>query len=91
MEHLKPQNHILESILKLNNRIKELIAEAGIAMIPNSHPISIVGLVTDLEKFAELIIKECCQLNYDFNESYRSACEVNSEIRNHFGVKDESI
>jgi hypothetical protein len=39
----------------MNQRIKELAEQAGIAMIPNSHPISITGLTTDLEKFAELL------------------------------------
>jgi len=39
------------------------------------------------EKFAELIVKDCCQFNYDFLESYREASEVNSKIRKHFGVE----
>ena len=39
------------------------------------------------DKFAELIVQECCQFNYDFLESYREACEVNSKIREHFGVE----
>jgi hypothetical protein len=39
-----------------------------------------------LEKFAELIVKECCQFNYDFLESYSEASDVNSKIREHFRV-----
>lgn len=39
------------------------------------------------EKFAELIIHECCQINYDFLESYRQSSEVNDVIKKHFGVK----
>jgi len=41
-----------------------------------------------LQKFAELIVKECCQFNYDFLESYSEASEVNSKIRTHFGVEE---
>ena len=40
------------------------------------------------QKFAELIVQECCQFNYDFLESYTEACEVNSKIREHFGVEE---
>jgi hypothetical protein len=40
------------------------------------------------QKFAELIVAECCSFNYDFLESYREACEVNDKIRKHFGVEE---
>lgn len=42
-----------------------------------------------IAKFAELIVKECCQANYDFLESYREACEINSQIREIFGLEND--
>ena len=38
-------------------------------------------------EYGKRIVKECCQMNYDFLESYREACEINERIREHFGVK----
>lgn len=38
------------------------------------------------QKLAELIVKECCNFNYDFLESYSEACEVNTRIRKHLGI-----
>ena len=75
----------------MNERIKEIAKEAGIAMIPNSHPISITGLTTDLEKFAELIVRECMAMcktavgNADYNTG-RLHCLNN--IKEHFGVAE---
>jgi hypothetical protein len=71
----------------MNERIRELAKQAlkqpdtdndGLTVFDND----------ELEKFAELIVKECCNFNYDFLESYREACEVNSKIREHFGVEE---
>jgi len=42
----------------------------------------------DAEKFAGMIVRECCQFNYDFLESYSEASEVNGKIREHFGVEE---
>jgi hypothetical protein len=54
----------------------------------NNHEVVVKLLEGDaLKKFAELIVAECCNFNYDFLESYREACEVNSKIREHFGVE----
>ena len=39
----------------MNERIKELAKQAGLALIPNTKPISWFGLAADLERFAELI------------------------------------
>jgi hypothetical protein len=73
----------------MNKRIKELAEQAGHRFIPssNSGPLRVECLTPELEKFAELIVKDCCQFNYDFLESYREASEVNSKIRKHFGVE----
>ena len=64
----------------MNERIKELAMQAGWD--------GFEALDERNQKFAELIVRECCQFNYDFLESYREACEVNGEIREHFGVEE---
>ena len=60
----------------MNERIRELAHEAG---LPTYNP---SGIPTKLEKFAELIVKECCQkLEND------GMVEVAMEIKEHFGVE----
>jgi len=82
----------------MNKRIKELAIQAGIAMIPNSHPISITGLTTDLEKFAELIVRECLDIASEirgeprtdthFVIGYDLACKRMVEaFKEHFGIE----
>lgn len=70
----------------MNERIKELLAQAGYKPLPGFDFANSLEEVF-LQKFAELIVQECCQFNYDFLESYREACEVNSKIREHFGIE----
>lgn len=68
----------------MNERIKLLATQAGFQSYITTHEED----VAMFEKFAELIVKECCNFNYDFLESYREACEVNGKIREHFGVEE---
>jgi hypothetical protein len=74
----------------MNERIQELADQAGIhfgrSATLDGNNIARFVTTSDMEKFAELIVAECCNFNYDFLESYREACEVNSKIREHFGV-----
>ncbi len=70
----------------MNERIKELAEQAGV--IPG-----VMGLnrftYFDTEKFAELIVRECCGAA---NEWYQKHNELHwdpaQHIRNHFGVKE---
>jgi hypothetical protein len=79
----------------MNKRIRELHMQAQQEAF--SEPIDIENCAVEdikgfsqqvYEKFAELIVKECCQFNYDFLESYSEASDVNSKIREHFGVEE---
>jgi len=72
----------------MNERIQELAEQAVIQAneVFDQKGKDYLGIV--MEKFAELIVAECCNFNYDFLESYREACEVNSKIREHFGVEE---
>lgn len=81
----------------MNEKIKELAEQTGIYMIPNSKPISIGGSVADLEKFAELIVRECmlqCAKVEDDDElsDYEGGFKDGAllcyqEIKEHFGIK----
>ena len=63
----------------MNEQIKELAEQAGIVMIPNSKPISIQGLVTELDKFAELIVKECINREELLGAIARGWCSEKNE------------
>jgi len=61
----------------MNERILELAKEAGLSYIPssNSGPLRVEYLFPELEKFAELIVKECIQVLLDrkYEDPYDSA------------------
>lgn len=63
----------------MNKRIEELAMAAGLVYIrtPDKPFID-----EDLEKFAELIVKECANVAADHD-----ALDIYEEIREHFGVE----
>ena len=61
----------------MNERIRELARESG---LPTYNP---EGVPTKLEKFAELIVRECAEVAYK-----RSVHSGPSGIFKHFGVKE---
>ena len=69
----------------MNERIKELAHEAG---LPTYNP---DGIPTKLEKFAELIVRECVRY---FNEDYQRDFDtlwredLSKGIKEHFGVEE---
>ena len=69
----------------MNERFQELAHEAG---LPTYNP---DGIPTKLEKFAELIVKECMEVcksrvgNSDYNTG-RMHCV--SDLKEHFGVEE---
>jgi hypothetical protein len=79
---------------KMNERIKELAEQAGHRYYPssNSGPLRVEYLTPELEKFAELIVRECAQvclsqrdpanLNYKPSERFAEA------VKQHFGVEE---
>lgn len=72
----------------MNERIKELAEQAwdATAVSPEfGHPVSFAEKsVSFVEKFAELIIKECCSVLYD-NEM--GGYQVEHCLKDHFGVE----
>ena len=70
----------------MNERIKELAREAGLlAYNPEGPP-------TKLEKFAELIVRECAQVSEDDITDGDACCtntayRISRQIKKHFGVE----
>jgi len=67
---------------KLNERIKELAHEAG---LPTYNP---DGIPTKLEKFAELIVKECEVALSPILRDMVSRGQAYDLIKKHFGVEE---
>lgn len=63
----------------MNERIRELAHEAG---LPTYNP---DGIPTKLEKFAELIVRECAN-RIDYWESRQG--EHSDDLLKHFGVEE---
>ena len=63
----------------MNERIKQLANDAGL-LVHNPN-----GVPTKLEKFAELIIKECADW---VDEQDESRCPWSRDLLRHFGVKE---
>jgi hypothetical protein len=61
----------------MNERIKELLVNAMIEVGPDDTDLK------TLEKFAELIVRECANVAADHD-----AIDIYEEIREHFGVEE---
>ena len=67
----------------MNERIRELRRQATLVETYTSHDGSVhEGKSVDLEKFAELIVRECAQVGLDTDGNLN----VKNEILKHFGV-----
>ena len=67
----------------MNERIRELALQAGATVMERSGWTDFGTLDLDVEKFAELIIKECAEVA----EDYDGAHYVGTAIKQHFGVE----
>ena len=69
----------------MNERIQELANEAG---LPTYNP---DGIPTKLEKFAELIVRECMEVaasqRNPANLNYKPSERFVEDLRQHFGVE----
>jgi len=63
----------------MNERIRELAHEAG---LPTYNP---DGLPTKLEKFAELIVRECAEVS--INNGCGDFVDIEQKLFEHFGVE----
>jgi hypothetical protein len=64
----------------MNKQIKELALQAGGSHYPDVNS-------QQLEKFAELLINECCKIMIDLETKYPANLTV-KVIKQHFGVEE---
>ena len=80
--------------IKMNERIRELAEQAGLKFdryrmyVPSTLT---VQETVNLQKFAELIVRECARLirweEYGMSKEQRIRLEIYQEIKQHFGVE----
>ena len=68
----------------MNERIKQLAAKANFGHMEKNE----VVYDPRLEKFAELIVRECADLIDTLNEAYDAPSTGGKFIKEHFGVKE---
>ena len=71
----------------MNERIRQLAEQAGHRYYPssNSGPLRVEYLTPELEKFAELIVRECAEIALVDGQSTGNFDTFN-KIQKHFGV-----
>jgi hypothetical protein len=67
----------------MNERINELAEQAGY-----SKDYLEIGLPSNMEKFAELIVKECLTIMQDANQSKLRLSDAIWNTKIHFGVEE---
>ena len=78
----------------MNERIKELAIEAGLQQrVWNSLGKELPMWQEDpdnpgLDKFAELIVRECAELVLDSSVEYATRPQIAEELKQHFGVEE---
>lgn len=70
----------------MQNRIEELIAECSYTTTTYENGIYESFRDFDKEKFAELIIKECCNIFVELH--MRPVGLVVKDVKEHFGIKE---
>jgi hypothetical protein len=75
----------------MNERIRDLAEQAGVfAGDFAGAGIYSIHNKDEVEKFAELIVRECANIDFrrELGLSNNQDCEVSQLIKNHFGVKE---
>lgn len=77
----------------MNERIRELAEQAGATTTQRSGWIDYGTLDLDVEKFAELIVRECLDQCYNRgmnDERYAGQLKAAAYIEEHFGLENDS-
>jgi hypothetical protein len=69
----------------MNQRIRELAEQAGATTMQRSGWIDYGTLDLDVEKFAELIVRECADVAVKFHLAHPYSVEY--QVKKHFGVE----
>jgi len=75
----------------MNERIKELSSQVGAVynVLAMGRSDGVLFTEFELEKFAELIVRECADLVKDFYQEDEFTCyNAAEEIKEHFGVEE---
>ena len=75
----------------MNERIRQLAIKSGIDIrghLTGDLILDEKPSVSDLEKFAELIVRECIDTVLDCTVEYCTRPQIVSEIKEHFGVEE---
>jgi hypothetical protein len=73
----------------MNKKIKKLAIKAGLSEMPSKYPDMAdlyKGADFELEKFAELIVRECCNIFVELRT--RPADLAALDVKKHFGIKE---
>ena len=71
----------------MNERIKQLAEQAGISLSQKDYSYYWVESAEDIEKFAELIVKECIELNKQ-ELAFNAFERMLNRYKGHFGVEE---
>ena len=69
----------------MNKRIQQLAEQAGISLSQKDYSYYWVESAEDIEKFAELIVRECANIGERYADGNY---EVYNQILEHFGVEE---
>ena len=77
----------------MNERIRELAEQAGFSFKYKTAPdeLNPGHKLQDLEKFAELIVKECAKIagqEQVYNERHEIPVDIEQSVLEHFGVEE---
>jgi len=73
----------------MNERIKELARQSQMVFWPTDPEVVELSKDIDIEKFAELIIQECADLNFrELGLSGSISFDIGRMIKQHFGVEE---
>ena len=73
----------------MNERIRELAEQAGISLSQKDYSYYWVESAEDIEKFAELIVRECAEFARQHNlEKADRSHMIHKAIKEHFGVEE---
>jgi hypothetical protein len=71
----------------MNDKILQLLVQSGLLINVSDHRVS--ELDPNIKKFAELIVRECCQFENSYSGDARLVSRhYGRRIREHFGVEE---
>ena len=73
----------------MNERVRELAKQACITIVPEPFDDASRSWNDTMEKFAELIVRECIDTVLDSSVEYTTRPRIAEELKEHFGVEND--